>query len=104
MQVIKMNQTLAFENKTYRRGETLKVQNSTAKQLSDNGLVEIVDEDAGEDVAPEQSANSITFSNSDGKKQYDSGTTKKHVEDDKKKATVTVEPKKEQTETKKKEK
>lgn len=98
-----MNQTLAFENKVYRRGETLKVQNSTAKQLSDNGLVEIVDEDAGEDVQPEESKNSVTFSNSEGKKVYDSGTTKKHVEEDKKKSVV--EPtKKEQTETKKKDK
>ncbi len=89
MQKIKLKQSLAFEDKMGRRGDEITVHSSVAKQLKDQGLVDFVGDETEEQPVSKSKENSVTFSDDKGKKIYDSGTTAKHVEEDKKKPSVT---------------
>lgn len=99
MQKIVLKQRLAFEDGVYERGDVMTVQNSVAKQLKDNDLVEFVGEESNEQPTPSKTEkNSVTFtSEAEKKKTFDSGTTDKHIAEEKAKPSNVTEVKKEKS-------
>ena len=88
MQKVVCLQSLAFDDGMKSRGEVIELQKSLAKQLKDAGVVEYVGEETEGEPVSKSKDNSVTFSDATGKKVYDTGTTKQHVEEDKKKPSV----------------
>ena len=95
MATIKVKQTLAFENRLLKVGETTNINSQDAKTLVDNGLAEIV---ADEDDAPEEKKGiKITHEKEDGSKEVIHNEkkkveepTKKEVEEPKKETSITI--------------
>lgn len=78
-----------------RTGDVINVQNSVAKQLKDQGVVEFVGEENDEQAPePKTAKNSVTISDEGGKKVFDSGKTAEHVAAEKAKPSNVTESKK----------